>query len=256
MFYYFGRKRQKARLYPDPRYDVIIEPFAGSAAYSLHGDRWKKEVVLYDTNPVVCQLWRYLVAAKPAEIRALPSVKQGQDIREIPGLSDEERYLIGFHINPGSIAPRNIVTRFSRWEVGREYVASNLHKVRHWVICNQSFTAAPHIAATWFIDPPYQQAGYRYPYQPHVSYEALGVWCRHRQGQVMVCENAGATWLPFEPLASTKSCGRKRSVEALWTNDEAPDAIDAGNIPAIVQVAGVSEEDLDTAIVRIVKERD
>ena len=36
MFYYYGRKKQIAKYYPEPKYDTIVEPFAGSAAYSLY----------------------------------------------------------------------------------------------------------------------------------------------------------------------------------------------------------------------------
>ena len=34
----YGRKKQIVKCYPDPNFDSIIEPFAGSAAYSLHED--------------------------------------------------------------------------------------------------------------------------------------------------------------------------------------------------------------------------
>lgn len=44
MFYYYGRKKQLAKLYPKPNYSVIIEPFAGSAAYSLFDENWKKKL--------------------------------------------------------------------------------------------------------------------------------------------------------------------------------------------------------------------
>ena len=43
----------------------------------------------------------------------------------------------------------------------------------------------------------------------------FGEWCRARQGQVIACENVGATWLPFEPLGSFKS-SKGRSNEALF----------------------------------------
>ena len=42
-------------------------------------------------------------------------------------------------------------------------------------------------------------------------------WCRTRQGQVIACENVGATWLPFEPLRDFQSArpgGVSR--EAVW----------------------------------------
>ncbi len=57
-----------------------------------------------------------------------------------------------------------------------------------------------------------------------IDFPALGDWCRGRQGQVIVCENDGADWLPFTPFASahamfgTRRSGR--SAEAIWTNEE------------------------------------
>lgn len=42
MFYYYGRKKQIAKHYPAPNFEAIVEPFAGSASYSLHGKIGKK----------------------------------------------------------------------------------------------------------------------------------------------------------------------------------------------------------------------
>lgn len=36
MFYYYGGKAGRAKLYPHPRYPTIVEPFAGAAGYSMH----------------------------------------------------------------------------------------------------------------------------------------------------------------------------------------------------------------------------
>ena len=56
-----------------------------------------------------------------------------------------------------------------------------------------------------------------------IDFPALGEWCRTRSGQVMVCENVGATWLPFTPFRDIKgTAGRGRtgvSKEALWMPD-------------------------------------
>ena len=50
-----------------------------------------------------------------------------------------------------------------------------------------------------------------------VDYEHLGDWCRSREGQVIVCEQQGADWLPFEALGNFKG-RRGRSQEASWTS--------------------------------------
>jgi hypothetical protein len=72
--------------------------------------------------------------------------------------------------------------------------------------------------ATWFVDPPYQRAGKEYIHAGDaLDFPALGVWCRQRRGQALVCENVGADWLPFEPFMLAKAGPARRvSAEALW----------------------------------------
>ena len=98
IFYYFGRKKQTAKNYPQPKLDIIVEPFAGSAAYSLHNDNWKKEVILVDNNPTVIGLWTYLLAATTKDIENLPDLKEGENVDDFKYLSVEEKNLIGFHV--------------------------------------------------------------------------------------------------------------------------------------------------------------
>ena len=55
--------------------------------------------------------------------------------------------------------------------------------------------------ATWFIDPPYFNGGQHYPFSnKDLDFNELGNWCKERIGEVIVCENDNATWLPFEHL--------------------------------------------------------
>lgn len=56
MFYYYGRKKKIAGLYPEPQHSTIVEPFAGSAAYSLHGGRWRRQVILVERDAEVAAL--------------------------------------------------------------------------------------------------------------------------------------------------------------------------------------------------------
>ena len=105
----------------------------------------------------------------------------------------------------------------------RARVASQVEHIRHWRVIEGDYTTAPDIEATWFIDPPYQVAGkyYKHPAKD-IDFVALASWCRSREGQVMVCENEGATWLPFETFASIKKSQMTGtgnvSHEVLWTN--------------------------------------
>ena len=103
----------------------------------------------------------------------------------------------------------------------RETVASQVDAIRHWQVYQCSYEDSPvYGEATWFIDPPYQKAGAHYKYgSDGLDYDALATWCRSRQGQVIVCENDGADWLPFQELASTKTTrAGRRSMEVVWKN--------------------------------------
>ncbi|MFL6862652.1 MAG: hypothetical protein ACJ8DZ_06610, partial [Allosphingosinicella sp.] len=61
------------KLYPAPRYNTIIEPFAGSAGYSLRYH--ERTVILYEIDPVVVAVWKYLIGVTPREILAIPDLE-------------------------------------------------------------------------------------------------------------------------------------------------------------------------------------
>lgn len=80
------------------------------------------------------------------------------------------------------------------------------------------------LPTTLFVDPPYANAAGRAYRTNDVNYSTLGQWCQQcvdNGSQVIVCENEGATWLPFAPL-TTKRVGfntkhRKTNVgEVVW----------------------------------------
>jgi 16S rRNA G966 N2-methylase RsmD len=73
-------------------------------------------------------------------------------------------------------------------------------------------------SGTWFIDPPYQRAGRHYRFGPdQIDYKELAAWCLSRPGQVIVCENHGADWLPFQSLSEVKTTrAGRRSREVVW----------------------------------------
>ena len=98
MWTYYGTKKKIAKFYPAPNHDKIIEPFAGAAQYSLFGENWKKEVVLYDKYDVVVKIWEYLIGASEKDILSLPDMNFGDKIDDHDYLCDAEKYLIGFCI--------------------------------------------------------------------------------------------------------------------------------------------------------------
>ena len=226
-FTFYGGKWRAAPHYPAPMFDTIIEPFAGSAGYSMRYPA--RNVVLVERNPLIAATWRYLLRVTPGEILALPDIAQGQTVADL-GACEEAQLLIGWWCNTGSSSPRKSPSAWMRggtrsnscWGPAiRERIASQVEAIRHWTIIECDYEQAPAIEATWFIDPPYQVAGKHYRHgSKQIDYAALGDWCRSRRGQVLVCENVGASWLPFRPWrdiqASKAKHGGKVSREALW----------------------------------------
>ena len=222
MFSYYGSKYSRARYYPAPRHKLVIEPFAGSAGYSLWYRHPNRDVLLIDPDPRVVGVWRYLLGASPEEIRRLPA--EVHDLDDHPHLISEARWLIGWWIAKGNATPRRRRTRWaSRRTTGpgscwgqrvRDRLATQVSEIRHWRVVQGSYRDAPDAEATWFIDPPYQgRVGEHYAkrFRGHAE---LADWCRSRTGQVIVCEHAGADWLPFRPLGPT---GRRDYREVVWT---------------------------------------
>lgn len=209
-FCFYGGKWRMARRLPNPRHPTIVEPFAGSAGYSLRHPHL--QVRLYDVDPTIVALWRYLIEVPEGEIRSLPTVIE--DVRHLD-VRPEARSLIGFWLNKGMTAPCNVPSKWmrdgwrpkSQWgpEI-RERIASQLHAIRHWTVDELSWEKVPCAeTATWFVDPPYNnRVGRRYRHHD-IDYAALGAWCQALPGEVIVCEQDGADWLPFEPFAAIKS---------------------------------------------------
>ena len=227
-----------ARLFPRPRYPLVIEPFAGGAGYSLY---WEPDdVVLIERNPVIAEMWRWLLSATPEEILALPDIGPDDLVDDIDA-PQGARTWIGMWCNVASDHPMHRLSAWARavlgyerragtysdqlvwsWRV-RQRAARHVPRMRRWRVIEGDYHDAPDVEATWFIDPPYDcRAGEHYPHgRRGIDYAELADWCRSRRGQVIVCERQGADWLPFSPLASTQST-RGKSAEAIWTSDPDP----------------------------------
>lgn len=222
-FSFYGAKWRTATRYPAPTHNTIIEPFAGSAGYA--GNYADRRVVLVDADETIAGLWAYLINVSAAEIRALPaSVETVDDVRAC----QEARWLVGFWLNKGSERPRRTPSSWMRrdtregiyWGTAvRDRIAEQVEHIRHWRVQHGDYTSAPDVDATWFIDPTYVDKGRKY--RRRVSdHSALGLWCQQRAGQVIVCEQAGAEWLPFRRFAEAKST-RGISHEVVWVREAA-----------------------------------
>lgn len=232
-FKYPGSKHTLAKRYPRPRYDVVVEPFAGSAQYStLH---YERQVLLIESDPEIAQLWHWLVTVDPDVVARLPvDLPHGEDIRTLGLPSRGAELLVRAWQRVGS----NNCWTVSKWcglnsgmwsARTRDAIASQVEKIRHWKVLHLKFdpslAGVPAENATYFIDAPYQSIPDIYRSEP-LDYRALASYCKRLKGQVIVCEAGGAKWLPFRFLAvaragRTKQGGtRNLSVELLWMNDE------------------------------------
>lgn len=224
---YFGSKWTSARQYPEPRGSVIVEPFAGGAGYSCRHP--EKKVFLFDLDPEVAALWKWLISADLGEILSLPveTLQQGQDLRDLP-IRREAADLIRRWQRVG----RNDCWTVSSWnnkpglwqESVKQALCESIPRIRHWEAYCLDFKQIPTClrGSTFFVDPPYQHVkGYRFE---RINYRELReyVQCWSAFNQTIVCEQEGADWLPFQvshevTSGRTKQGGtRHKSSEVLW----------------------------------------
>lgn len=228
---YFGSKFRSAKRYPEPKHSIIIEPFAGGAGYSCRYTN--RQIVLCEKNPQIAGIWRWLIGASPEEIRALPIHEPGEYIHA--SVTGPARDWIGLWNAFGQVRPQEKMVpsagghygsgrpmRGFFWnETFRDRTAESVGQIRHWIVFEGSYESLPNLKATWFVDPPYINLDlYK---QGTLDYSALAQWCVLRKGQVIVCENEGADWLPFVPFANLHAAPRKgkgrRTKEAICTWD-------------------------------------
>jgi len=211
MFKWFGSKWQSARHYPKPEHEIICEPFAGGAGFSLnYSDRM---VMLWEDDPNLQKLWRWLIntgAAQPSDILDIPiRLPVGLDIRTL-GLSDGQELLLKHWQRTNNVGDCWTISPWGhlpgQWtESTRSRVADEVGAVAHWEFRQPiELVDTP---AHWFIDPPYQ-FNYRYRKElPDFDYAGLCSFIEtvHKKSTVVVCEAArksdgqAPSYLPFRP---------------------------------------------------------
>lgn len=226
-FSYYGAKYTVAKHAGPPRHALVIEPFAGSAAYST---RWEcKQVKLYDVSPKICDLWDFLIHCSARDVGDIPDTFESFD--EVEGLSGGAQMLVRFWIAKGRAEPSGTI---SPWYVQyrnatdcrvwgpavKARIINQKAAIEKWTIDCLPYWKIPLEEAHWHVDPPYNnKAGSRYPHS-QIDYPHLANWCKALPGTADVFENEGADWLPFDPLCSiVTSRGRRSgatSKEAMW----------------------------------------
>lgn len=226
-FAYYGAKHALARHYPAPIYGTIIEPFAGSAAYSCYYAKDVDNVILWDKDPAVVALWERIQHITEDELEAI-SVSVATDERTSDPLLGGLAGSTSLHATLSG-RDRKITPRMRKdWPSVRRRIERALPYVRNWTINQGDYTRIPNHESTWFIDPPYRTsssgnavAGNAYRHgQQDIDYDHLGRWCQQRSGQVIVCEQQPADWLPFQPFRKLKNgvaAPTGVNMEVMWT---------------------------------------
>lgn len=221
MWSYYGAKTTIVHHYPKPVHNKIIEPFAGTARYSLK--YFDRDIFLVDKYEVIVRIWKWLQLCSENDILKLPRLKSRQTLDDFHFDNEEAKLLMGFLVAYGLERPRVTATdkhlhrpNFINFSLKR--IAGNLFKIRHWKIIHDSYENIQNQPATWFIDPPYQFGGACYPESSkNINFQKLAEFCKSRIGQTIVCESTKAQWLEFKPMTSHKGrTGMQK--EAIWTN--------------------------------------
>jgi hypothetical protein len=225
-FSFYGSKYRLARQLGAPKCDHVIEPFAGSAGFSV---LWEpRQVTLIELDPVIVRIWKYLQSASRSEIESLPG--RITHVDDLPSWAcEEQKWLIGFWLNRGLSRPGHSLGNWGRnssnwadyWSDDIKFrIANQLDLIRPWTIIEGSYEDAPDVEGHWHIDPPYHNAAGRHYRLDHVDYVALSQWCLTRLGFIQVCEAAGADWLPFMPFTALRTHRRTGYSEWLYEQDK------------------------------------
>ena len=236
-FRYFGSKWMGAEHYGQPRRGLVIEPFAGSAAYSVWWDA--PHVSLYDKSSHVCLAWDWLINCSADDVRRLPDAFKSNE--EWLALPDGPRQVVGWNVGYAFMTmPRTLKKSYLHytntgertgtlassptqlfWSAAvKSRILRQKPLIRDWTVDQLCYSKIPDIEAHWHVDPPYQGKSGRVYEHSDIDYRHLAQWCREREGSVDVCENEGADWLPFKPLYSITTANRARkSAEVVWRNE-------------------------------------
>lgn len=239
VFSYYGGKSKIIDLYPEPQHDLIIEPFAGAAAYAFRHGRGPngRAVWLNDLDERTASIWEFLLSPDasnwierhwPALARAGSTYRDYLPDNAPAGLIE----LFRAEANQGTQGARGVhdqVTGMGEkcWPRTRRKFLEIIPQISHWRFTRRDYSQISRsTVATWFIDPPYSNsAGSRYRVGDRLDYRRLADYSRGVAGLVIVCENLGADWLPFRPFDHKRVSIRSRyqkadAKEVMWTNAE------------------------------------
>jgi hypothetical protein len=192
---------------------LVIEPFAGSMGYTLY--HRPKAALGIERDSRVVALWQRLVVQLGPLVEPRLGERTDDLLVKLCAYSNASLVVADMLVTERML--REFKLAVKRLERDRPYAATLAYQ---W----GSYADAPDVEATWFIDPPYQKPSGRRYVSLLPDYAELAGWVRSRRGQVIVCEQAGADWMPFRPLCDVQSLNNKVSREVVWTTpgDEPP----------------------------------
>ena len=79
--YYGGKWRDTLKHYPEPKHATIVEPFAGSAGFSLR--HFTRKIILCEADPVLAEVWKYLIRVKAKEILSIPNLAADESVADL-----------------------------------------------------------------------------------------------------------------------------------------------------------------------------
>lgn len=219
---YYGGKFRIAGMYPAPAHNLIVEPFAGGAGYALR--HYKHKVMLFEANQDLVDMWQWLISATSDDVMALPTEFTHLDELDVPRGA---KVLIGFCLNTGVVTPCKTRSKWAKeysttaqfWgDKRRARIAAQVGEIKHWECYKvQNYFQVPDLKATWFIDPPYKAQGIHYPHgSDQIDYSILANWCLGRRGEIIVCEQEGAKWLPWTHSKSVKANAKTKRSAEVW----------------------------------------
>ena len=241
----YGSKWQMAKYIGPPRRDLVVEPFAGSAGYSLY---WNcRNVRLYDIDNDIIDLWIYLINCTVADITKLPDwINSPDDVLSLEVRAEQN--LIQRWLSFGTRTPikpdssLKVYSEFvahyrdgkpTQWNSGhaasetamwspavKDRIINQKPLIADWeVTLVDDYSEIPNEVAHYHIDPPYQSQMKVYSKEHYIDYTELAEWCQSRNGSVDVCEQSGADWLPFRPLKRNINLRRNKYTEMIWRNE-------------------------------------
>lgn len=158
-------------------------------------------------------LWHRLCEMSVDDLRSADVPPDGES-------TDDPWHLTALATKDGLRYPTTVrpwVRRSFNWS--RNVAVRSQAVARSYRYIEGDYADAPDIEATWFIDPPYQRVAKGYTYgASDIDFDVLAEWCRSRRGQVIVCEQEGADWLPFRPLVTHSSINNRPTTEVWWLN--------------------------------------